>query len=57
MPTKNSDILCARVDNGIIELARIRAEKRGLTLNAWLNRAIRNALRSHQKRHNGQGTA
>lgn len=49
MPSKDTNILSVRVPNQVIARIRGRLNKKGLTLNRWLNKAILDALRSHKK--------
>lgn len=50
MPTKNTNIIAARVKDDVIEQLRGRAARRGITVNAWLNWAIADALRPHRRK-------
>lgn len=53
MPTKGTSIIATRIKDEIITEVRQRATRRGLTINAWLNWAVKNGLRSHERRTNG----
>jgi predicted HicB family RNase H-like nuclease len=44
MPTKDSNILTARVDNELIKIARAVAEKKGITINKLMNKALQNYI-------------
>lgn len=50
MPTKDTGTVIARVKNETIRIIKQRARKRDITVNAWLNWAIEQALRNHRKR-------
>ena len=49
MPTKGTKIVAARVPDDTIAIIMIRAKKRNISLNAWLNWAINIGLRRHRK--------
>jgi len=50
MPTRNSQIISARISDETLTKIKERISRNGKTLNAWLNWAIQEALRSHKKR-------
>jgi len=50
MPTKNTKIISARVSDDKVELITQKANKRRITINAWINWAIKNGLRSHKRK-------
>jgi len=48
-PTKGTQVVTARVETPLVELARKRARRHGMSMNAWLNWAITQGLRKHSK--------
>lgn len=49
-PTKNTTVIAARVPNRVIAEIMKRLEKRKMTLNAWINWAVRQGVRSHERK-------
>ena len=49
-PTKDTEILTARVKKPLVEILNQRAKRRGITINGWLNWAIRQGIRSHKRK-------
>lgn len=49
MPTKGTGTVVARVKDEIITEIKRRANKRSMTVNAWVNWAITLGLRNHSK--------
>ncbi len=50
MPTKASTVLTVRVKTDLVKQIHQRIANRGCTVNQWLNRAIVEKLRKHQRR-------
>ncbi|KKN70447.1 hypothetical protein LCGC14_0431420 [marine sediment metagenome] len=49
MPSKNTTIVAARIPDDTLKEINFRISRRGITLNKWLNWAIKNGLRKHRK--------
>jgi len=50
MPTKNSSVRGVRLLDKDFDLIMKRATRKGWTFNRWMNWAIEQGLRSHQKK-------
>jgi len=50
MPTKNSRVRGVRLLNKDYHMIMERADRRGWTFNKWMNWAIKQGLRKHNKR-------
>ncbi len=55
MPTKGTSIISTRVKDEIVLEIKRKADRRGMSLNSWVNWAIVNGLRKHSKKGNGNG--
>ena len=49
MATKDTTVVSARVPDKTLEEINQRVAKKGTTLNKWINKAIKEALRKHRK--------
>ncbi|KKL69475.1 hypothetical protein LCGC14_2114570 [marine sediment metagenome] len=49
MPTKDSRVIGVRIKESLIEQIKRRANRKGWTVNRWMNWAIQEGLRSHKK--------
>jgi len=50
MPSKNTTIVSARIPDKTLDKIKERISKKGKTLNAWINWAIKQGLRPHKKK-------
>jgi len=50
MPSKDTTVISARIPDKTLALIKERISKKDKTLNAWINWAIKEGLRSHTKK-------